>query len=228
MSDDSAARWLPSPNFGPRRGGLGPDLIVIHYTGMVGAGAALDRLRDPAAEVSAHYLIGGNGTLWQLVEEEMRAWHAGAGSWQGRDDINSRSIGIELDNTGCHPFAEPQMVALEALLRDVMARWSVPASGVIGHSDMAPARKFDPGARFDWRRLARQGLAIWPDDDSQPGDFARDAARFGYPKADDAEILAAFRARFRPGAEGPVDDADRVGMADLARRFGVDRRQHNA
>lgn len=228
MSDQSAAQWLPSPNFGPRRGGLRPDLIVIHYTGMVTARAALDRLRDPAAEVSTHYLIGGDGALWQLVEEEMRAWHAGIGSWRGRGDVNSRSIGIELDNTGAHPFSEPQMAALETLLRDLMARWSISSAGVIGHSDMAPARKFDPGPRFDWRRLARQGLAVWPDEKSQPGDFARDAARFGYPEADEAEILAAFRSRFRPGADGPVDDADRIVMADLARRFGVDRAQHNA
>lgn len=228
MSDRPAPKWLPSPNFGPRRGDLQPDLIVIHFTAMASAEAALERLCDAEAEVSAHYLIGGNGTLWQLVEEEMRAWHAGAGSWQGRDDINSRSIGIELDNTGAHPFAEPQMSVLEALLREVMARWSIPATGVIGHSDMAPARKYDPGARFDWARLAGQGLAVWPETPSQPGDFARDAAQFGYPEAEEAEILAAFRARFRPGADGPIDDVDRSVMADLARRFGVDRRQHNA
>lgn len=153
------AIWVPSPNFGPRRDGLKPTLIVLHYTAMTSARAALERLCDPAAEVSAHYLIGPDGTLWQLVRECDRAWHAGAGAWRGQSDINSRSIGIELDNRGDHPFGEPQMAALEALLESVMARWEIPAAGVIGHSDMAPGRKVDPGPRFDWARLERQGLA---------------------------------------------------------------------
>ncbi|MEY8827533.1 N-acetylmuramoyl-L-alanine amidase [Sedimentitalea sp. XS_ASV28] len=201
---------------------------MIHYTAMTSAAAALERLCDPDAEVSAHYLIAGDGTLWQLVAEEMRAWHAGAGNWQGRDDVNSRSIGIELDNTGRHAFSEPQMATLETLLRAVMARWSIPASGVIGHSDMAPARKDDPGARFDWRRLALQGLAIWPDGLGFPCDFDVDAARFGYPQEAQEDVLAAFRARFRPWGHGPLCDADRGIMANLAQRFGVDRAQNTA
>ncbi|MDK3073668.1 N-acetylmuramoyl-L-alanine amidase [Sedimentitalea sp. JM2-8] len=220
-------RWRPSPNFGPRRDGLRPELIVLHYTAMETAEAALARLCDPAAEVSAHYLIAGDGRVWQMVREEMRAWHAGAGAWRGRGDVNSRSIGIELDNRGTHPFAEPQMAALEALLPQVMARWSIGPEGVIGHSDMAPARKFDPGPRFDWSRLARRGLAVWPEA-GQAGDFARDAARFGYPVEDEAALLAAFRARFRPQATGPAGAADRAMMADLAARFGVDRTGESA
>lgn len=129
---------------------------------MDSASAALQRLCDPLVEVSAHYLIGDDGRCWQLVAEAQRAWHAGAGQWCGLDDINSRSIGIELDNRGDHPFAEPQMVALETLLAEIMARWSIPAQGVIGHSDMAPGRKFDPGPWFDWSRLGDQGLAAPP------------------------------------------------------------------
>lgn len=152
-------RWHPSPNFGTRRDGLLPELIVIHYTAMSSASAALERLCDPEAEVSAHYLIEADGTLWQLVEEAERAWHAGAGNWLGRDDINSRSIGIELDNRGTHPFAEPQMATLEQLLPGIMSRWDIQPEGVIGHSDSAPGRKIDPGPRFDWLRLERQGLA---------------------------------------------------------------------
>ncbi|KPA21752.1 N-acetylmuramoyl-L-alanine amidase AmiD precursor [Shimia sp. SK013] len=152
----------PSPNFGPRRDGLKPEFIVVHYTAMDTAEAALDRLCDPAPEVSAHYLICDKGRIFQLVAEDMRAWHAGAGSWQGKRDINSRSIGIELDNRGTHPFSEPQMSALEALLPAIMTRWAIAPTGVIGHSDMAPGRKFDPGPRFDWQRLALQGLATWP------------------------------------------------------------------
>ncbi len=151
--------WHPSPNFGARRDGVLPELIVIHYTAMESAEAALDRLCDPAAEVSAHFLIGNDGRLWQMVGEPWRAWHAGAGEWQGREDVNSRSIGIELDNRGTHPFSEPQMAVLEGLLADIMARWGIRPEGVIGHSDSAPGRKFDPGPRFDWARLVRQGLA---------------------------------------------------------------------
>ncbi|MBK0329139.1 N-acetylmuramoyl-L-alanine amidase [Rhodobacteraceae bacterium F11138] len=214
--------WHPSPNFGPRRDGLTPDLVVLHFTAMRSAAEALHRLCDPVSEVSAHYLIGGDGAVWQMVDEEMRAWHAGAGEWLGRGDVNSRSIGIELDNRGSHPFSQPQMCALERLLSDIMARRSIQPQGVIGHSDMAPSRKFDPGPRFDWRRLARQGMAVWPEA-GQPGDFGADAARFGYPVNDMGAILSAFRARFRPQAQGPLDDDDRAMMADLAMRFGVDR-----
>lgn len=195
---------------------------------MESAEAALARLCDPTAEVSAHYLIASDGSVWQMVREEMRAWHAGAGEWRGQGDVNSRSIGIELDNRGTHPFSQPQMAALEALLPQVMARWSIRPDGVIGHSDMAPERKFDPGPRFDWARLARQGLAVWPEVSAAEGTFLRDAARFGYPAEDEAALLAAFRARFRPHATGPVGAADRRMMADLAARFGVDRTGESA
>lgn len=201
---------------------------MIHYTAMNSADAALRRLCDVDAEVSAHFLIGADGRVWQMVDEAMRAWHAGAGQWRGQGDVNSRSIGIELDNRGTHPFAQPQMAALEVLVARLMARWRIAPQGVIGHSDMAPRRKFDPGPRFDWRRLARQGLAVWPapqDGRSGPGsggDFLSDAARFGYPVDDAAATLAAFRARFRPQASGPPCEADRALAADLARRFGVD------
>ena len=206
----------PSPNFGPRRDGLQPTLIVLHYTAMANAALSLDRLCDPLAEVSAHYLIGADGTLWRLVPEEMRAWHAGAGAWGGAGDVNSRSIGIELDNDGASPFPEAQMATLETLLDGIMARWSIPPVGVIAHSDMAPDRKGDPGPRFDWRRLALGGRAIWPNPTS-PGDFLRDAATAGYPvDAGEDPVLAAFRLRFRPGAAGPLSDEDRVLMAGLA------------
>lgn len=211
----------PSPNFGPRRDGLHPELIVIHYTAMQSAKAALERLCDPVAEVSAHYLIAEDGTLYSLVAEDQRAWHAGAGGWGGREDVNSRSIGIELANTGAHPFPEPQMVTLEALLPQIMTRWGIGAQGVIGHSDMAPERKFDPGTRFDWQRLARQGLSVWPQL-GRAGDFVTDARRFGYPDAPAGALLQAFRQRFRPFAKGPLDDTDRALMGDLATRFPVD------
>ena len=203
-----------SPNFGERRGGLRPSLVVIHYTGMDSCDAARARLCDPAAEVSCHWLISETGGVEALVPEEMRAWHAGAGAWGGLDDINSRSVGIELANTGAQPFPEPQMAALEILLTSVMARWGIGPAGVIAHSDMAPGRKGDPGRRFDWRRLARAGLSVWPVPGVQ-GDFAADLALFGYPPAPPEVLLTAFRLRFRPWASGPLDDIDRALAAGL-------------
>lgn len=212
---------FPSPNFGPRRNGAAPELIVLHYTGMADCDAARARLCDPEAEVSAHWLIRADGRVEALVPEDMRAWHAGAGEWQGRDDVNSRSIGIELDNPGDRPFSEPQMAALEHLLAGIMVRWSIPPAAVIGHSDMAPGRKRDPGARFDWRRLARQGLAIWPAEDHDaatlsPLPLATLLDLVGYPAAPQETRLAAFRLRFRPWADGPADETDRRLAARLA------------
>ncbi|SIS68321.1 N-acetylmuramoyl-L-alanine amidase [Phaeovulum vinaykumarii] len=211
---------FPSPNFTGRRGGLGPRLIVLHYTAMADAAAARARLCDPAAEVSAHWLIGADGTAEQLVAEDMRAWHAGAGAWRGCADVNSASIGIELDNPGDRPFAEAQMRALETLLAAVMARWGIGPEGVIGHSDMAPGRKTDPGPRFDWRRLAVQGLALWPRPGAaamtDPPPLAGSLDAIGYPQVAPDLRLAAFRARFHPGAQGPETAQDRALAADLA------------
>jgi N-acetylmuramoyl-L-alanine amidase len=129
---------------------------------------------------------------------------------------------VELQNDGRSPFPEPQMAALERLLSGVMARWDIPPEGVIAHSDMAPERKADPGPRFDWRRLARGGLSVWPEP-APPGDFATHARTFGYPDAGADLVLAAFRLRFRPWATGPLDDTDRALMAGLAARWPVDR-----
>ena len=194
-------------------------MVVLHYTAMADARAARDWLCNPASEVSAHYLIFPDGAVCQMVEEQDRAWHAGAGCWGEVEDVNSRSIGIEIANDGASPFAAPQMEALERLLGDVIDRHGIPPERVIGHSDMAPGRKIDPGPRFDWRRLARGGLSIWPDG-TAPGDFLADARRFGY-RADVAPetLLAAFRMRFRPQASGPLDVTDRALMADLAARW---------
>lgn len=212
---------FPSPNFGARRGGLQPTLVVLHYTAMTSCAEARERLCDPAAEVSAHWLIDRDGRAEQLVDEAARAWHAGAGTWGGQDDVNSRSIGIELQNCGAEPFAEPQMVTLERILMDILARWRIAPQGVIGHSDMAPDRKGDPGPRFDWRRLAQQGLSVWPKAGT-PGDFQADLRRFGYPQTCEATLLRAFRLRFRPWASGPLDAVDRALAADLAARFSID------
>ncbi|WP_369767927.1 N-acetylmuramoyl-L-alanine amidase [Falsihalocynthiibacter sp. BN13B15] len=228
----------PSPNFGPRRHGGPPDLILLHYTAMSSCDAALARLCSPEFEVSAHFLISEKGGILQLVAQEMRAWHAGAGSWGDCSDINSHSIGIELDNTGRTPYSEPQMAALEALLPQIMQAWNIPPERVIGHSDMAPHRKADPGRRMDWCRLALQGLSVWPETtpDTQAPDFAewcQDAARFGYGTGQNMDVkcdayLAAFRDRFRAGHRGPLDSEDMRIIQDLAQRFPVDGGRANA
>lgn len=210
-----------SPNFGDRRDGLLPSLIVIHYTGMESCEAARARLCEPSAEVSAHWLISETGEVEALVPEDKRAWHAGVGTWRGQGDINSRSIGIELANRGDHPYPEPQMAALERLLPQIMARWQIAPSGVIAHSDMAPGRKIDPGPRFDWRRLAAQGLALWPAnvEPGQADGFDAEAIRFGYPADVAPELrLEAFRLRFRPWGQGPVDAEDSGIIAALLRQ----------
>lgn len=227
MIGASEAIHHPSQNFGPRRSSARPELLVLHYTAMTSAVGARDWLCNPKAQVSAHYVLAEDGTLWQLVCEADRAWHAGAGAWGDTCDVNSHSIGIEIANTGFQPFCEPQMAALERLMGGIMSRWDIPADRVIGHSDCALGRKIDPGARFDWRRLAQQGLAVWPDERAAPNGFAKDCARFGYvteqcPLDEQHDILlAAFRLRFRPWATGPLDDVDRALAADLAARWPV-------
>lgn len=212
---------MRSPNWGERRGGAVPRLIVIHYTGMATCAAARERLCDPLAEVSAHWLVDEAGHAEALVDEGARAWHAGAGAWGPVTDVNSASIGIELANPGDAPFPARQMAGLERLLAGMMDRWRIPPQGVIGHSDMAPGRKRDPGLRFDWRALARAGLSVWPGV-GEGGDFRRAARAFGYPDVADDLLLAAFRMRFRPWASGPLDAVDAGMASDLAARFPVD------
>lgn len=198
---------------------------------MASAKAAADTLCNLVTEVSAHYLIAEDGEVLSLVPEALRAWHAGAGAWGATTDVNSRSIGIELANTGLAPFAAPQMDALVDLLRGIQARWHIRPERVIGHSDMAPGRKIDPGPRFDWQRLAREGLAVWPQnpvDDQATADFdesrfANAMAAFGYTATTDVGLLLkTFRLRFRPRFEGPLDGTDLSMISDLAKRFPVD------
>lgn len=203
-----------SPNHGDRRGER-VELVVIHYTGMASCAAARARLCDPAAEVSAHWLIAEDGAVEALVAEDRRAWHAGAGAWRGRADVNSRSIGIELANPGDRPFPEAQMAALEGLLRTILTRHGLGPGAVIAHSDMAPGRKCDPGGRFDWARLARQRLAVgaaWGEDRA----LSESLTAMGYPEVDPDVRLAAFRLRFRPWGTGPEDEADRRIAAGVA------------
>lgn len=200
----------PSPNHNDRRG-RPIDLIVLHYTGMPTAAEALDRLTDPNAEVSAHYLIEEQGQIWRLVPEGRRAWHAGRGFWAGERDVNARSIGIELVNPGhewgYRPFPARQISILTALVRHLSARYAVPPSRVIGHSDLAPLRKEDPGELFPWGRLAIQGLALAPPplaplrlDRHSMQEIAGwlSAIGYGFFEQDPTAVLRAIQRRLRP------------------------------
>ena len=161
----------PSPNFDART--APPDMIVLHYTGMPSGETALERLCDPAAKVSAHYLVEEDGRVFALVPEERRAWHAGVSSWRGESDINGRSIGIEIVNPGhefgYRDFPEAQVAALVELLREIRSRWTILDHDIVGHSDIAPARKEDPGERFPWARLAQAGHGLWVEAEAAPG-----------------------------------------------------------
>lgn len=216
----------PSPNHGSRADDAQIDMLILHYTGMRSAAEALRRLCDPTAEVSAHYLIEEDGAVHQLVDERRRAWHAGRAAWADTTDINGCSIGVELVNPGhefgYRAFPEPQMQALESLCLDILSRHPIPARRVLGHSDVAPARKEDPGELFDWPRLARAGIGLWPESRPAPsgfeaysiGDIQRDLARLGYTVQEseqmDAEtrsVLLAFQRHWLPdhltGARDP-------------------------
>lgn len=203
-----------SPNHDARPGGAAIDMVVLHYSGMETADAALARLCDPAAKVSAHYLIDEDGAVRRLVAEERRAWHAGVACWRGLSDVNGRSLGIELVNPGhefgYRPFPEAQMAALEELARGILARHPIEARNVVGHSDVAPRRKMDPGELFDWPRLAAAGIGLWPDsapaDEADADEVKAMLADFGYETGDLGMTVMAFQRHFRPGrVDGRVD-----------------------
>lgn len=222
---------LPSPNHDARPAGTPVDTLVLHYTGMPTGAAALSRLRDASAKVSAHYVIEEDGRVFRLVPEERRAWHAGIAYWRGQRDINGRSIGVEIVNPGheygYRAFPAKQMAAVVELARDVMRRHPIPARNVVGHSDVAPERKEDPGELFDWAYLARQGVGLWPKIATvrrgrEFGDGEHDAAiadaqaklnAWGYEvpthgtlDSRTARALTAFQRHFRPARfDGRLD-----------------------
>ena len=203
----------PSPNHGPRPDGALVDMLVLHYTGMRDAASALTRLTDPAAEVSAHYMIDEDGRTLQLVDEARRAWHAGVSFWRGHADINSRSIGIELVNPGhefgYRAFPEAQMVALIELAGDILTRHPILPRNIVGHSDVALARKQDPGELFDWQRLAAAGIGLWPEErEAGVAEVPGMLATYGYDVADPDAAVAAFQRHFRPTGIDGVADAE--------------------
>lgn len=234
----------PSPNFGPRPEGTPIDMLVLHYTGMETAEAALARLADPEAQVSAHYLIDEDGTVYTLVEESMRAWHAGLSHWRGDSDVNARSIGIELVNPGhefgYRPFAEALMRSLVALAQDIVSRHGIPARNVVGHSDVAPERKQDPGELFDWSALAAAGIGLWPEKQRivappETGPFGEDVmiseaqrllSLIGYDVSgtgrEDAPtraVLTAFQRRYRPGKINGRLDSETYSLIEAVHRL---------
>ena len=237
-ADFKPARVVESPNDDERKSAI--DMIVLHYTGMASGEDALRRLTDAAAKVSSHYLIYEDGRIDQLVPEARRAWHAGRSSWQGVTDINSCSIGIEIVNPGhefgYRDFPDVQIDAVIALCRDISARRKIPSARVLAHSDIAPARKQDPGEKFPWARLAASGVGLWvepspikegttlkPDDRGpQVAELQRALARFGYA-ADvthlyhqtTTEIVTAFQRHFRPARHDGI--ADQSTFATLQR-----------
>ncbi len=198
------ALWHASPNFDQRR----PNFVILHQTTNATVDRALETLTDPGRKVSAHYLIGRDGVVMQLVDEAARAWHAGESRWGGMSDLNSASIGIELDNTGEEPFAEPQIAALLILLAELRERYRIPTANVLAHGDVAPTRKVDPSRYFPWRRLAEAGFGLWCDKPpaSPPAGF--DAAlglrALGYDMTQAAAARAAFRRHFL-AQEGDVE-----------------------
>ncbi len=201
----------PSTNFDERR----PNFVILHYTSNADAERALRTLTDPLTKVSAHYLIARDGKIYQLVDERARAWHAGESYWDGERDVNSASLGIELDNDGEEPFAEPQIATLIRLLADIKERYAIPAANFLGHGDVAPRRKVDPGRRFPWQRLAARGFGLWcePPYASAPhgADDALLLAAFGYDVSDPAAAIRAFKTHFVPdGDAGTLTDEDRA------------------
>jgi len=234
-ADHVGAEVRVSPNFGPRRDGLRPDIIVIHYTGMETGASAEAWLCDPVSEVSSHYLVHEDGSIVQMVRESDRAWHAGQGSWRGRTDINSRSIGIEVANGG-HAYGSPdfpdrQIEAVIALCRDISARHSIRAERVLAHSDTAPGRKIDPGEKFPWARLHAAGVGHYVEPAPlrgggllAPGGHVKEVeslqsmlALYGYGidingvyDAATVAIVTAFQRHFRPEKVDGVADQSTI------------------
>jgi N-acetylmuramoyl-L-alanine amidase len=219
------ARFVASPNIGERRGYSRPNCLILHYTGMPTGEAALKALTDPTREVSAHYLIWEDGSIDQLVAESRRAWHAGRGSWKGETDLNSASIGIEIVNPGYEggspPFPDLQIEATIALAGDICARWAIAPERVLAHSDIAPARKRDPGEAFPWAKLWRGGVGHW----TEPAPLAGSLLFAHEEEGPSVRALQAMLALYGYGVEitGVYDRQTRQAVAAFQRHFRPER-----
>jgi len=239
---EAEMRERSSPNHGSRGEPTRVDMLVLHYTGMKSAAAAIERLCDPGAKVSAHYVVEENGTIWRLVPEARRAFHAGVSCWEGESELNTVSIGIEIVNPGhewgYRPFPEEQMAAVERLCRDLLSRYPIPAHRVVGHSDIAPRRKADPGELFDWPRLARAGIGIWPppnlavsERELNSADALADLPAIGYCADERSQIpaLVAFQRRFRPNCyDGRLDRETVVRLSQVRTAYERSRAESDA
>lgn len=230
----------PSPNFDART--APPSILVLHYTGMKTGDEAIARLRDPEAKVSSHYVVEEDGRIFSLVPEERRAWHAGVSYWRGRRNVNGDSIGIEIVNPGhefgYRAFPEAQVAAVIALVGDIRSRWEIEDRDIVGHSDVAPNRKDDPGELFPWKRLAEAGHGLWAEAPPAPGEpigegeegaavFALQAGftRLGYDlppsgrfDADTTAVVRAFQRHWRPErVDGIADGETRARLIALLR-----------
>jgi N-acetylmuramoyl-L-alanine amidase len=217
----------PSPNHDARPEGAAIDILVLHYTGMKTGQEALARLCDPKAKVSAHYTVDRDGRVYAHVPEDRRAWHAGVSYWAGERNVNARSIGIEIVNPGHEfgyvPFTETQIASVIELSQGILARHPITPSRVVAHSDIAPARKEDPGELFPWKLLAENGVGAWPKPDAREGDagIAQELARYGYGVPPDVDVplekvITAFQRHFRTAKlDGVWDDECAVLLAGL-------------
>lgn len=206
-------QWQASPNFNERR----PNFVILHHTSDDTVDQALRSLADPLRAVSAHYLVGRDGRIIQLVDERARAWHAGESKWAGDTDINSASLGIELDNNGREPFADAQIAALLRLLADIKERYHIPTANFLGHADVAPRRKADPSRYFPWKTLADHDFGLWCDppfaEPLLPFDAALALRALGYDTADVAAAVRAFKLHYLP--DQPSSGLDERGRALL-------------
>ncbi|GJL86075.1 MAG: N-acetyl-anhydromuramyl-L-alanine amidase [Micavibrio sp.] len=225
---------ITSPSFDKRLNDDSPDVIVLHYTGMGSALESLEVLCDPFAKVSAHYFIDEDGSVLNLVKEDKRAWHSGISFWKGDTDVNSRSIGIELVNPGhefgYRNFTEVQMKAVISLCQDLIKKYKIPSDNILGHSDVAPERKTDPGELFDWERLGQEGVGLWPEPTMEDFEAAEDLVKneynfqhllteYGYnPLAAYVDVVTAFHRHFYPekfGEDGKPGEVDETSAARL-------------
>lgn len=222
----------PSPNYDARVQNTPPRLVILHYTGMQTGEAALKRLCDPHTKVSAHYVVEEDGRIFQLVEESRRAWHAGKSYWAGERDVNSLSLGIEIVNPGhefgYRAFPPAQMKAVLELCKAIQARYQLPAKAFWGHSDVAPARKTDPGELFDWAYLAHHGIGVWPQFTQPEVKMTETEAMIaletiGYAISEEtpfAAVLTAFQRHFVPqGITGQLDTPTQIALQGLAVQF---------
>jgi N-acetylmuramoyl-L-alanine amidase len=220
----------PSPNFGERRGGRQVDMLLLHYTGMQSADGALSWLCNPVSEVSAHYFVFEDGRIAQMVPETERAWHAGKSFWAGDPDTNSCSIGIEVANSGhawgSPDFPEPQIAAVVDLCQNILSRHQIPSWRVLGHSDVAPGRKQDPGEKFDWARLAAAGIGLWPEIGDDPGVecVQFDPGETGPAVRELQQKLVDFG--YGIGASGALDTATETAIRAFHLHFRQDRVDH--